>query len=293
MKTRSLNPRNDKQLKKALKLFPKLVKEQERNYKARERDIKRFEKLSKQLAADQSAPHPWRVCPYGEHWVRTHPMRVKPSKRNPQGGGTTRHDHCARNRSGKDHLYVDEIEEIATRNFSTVKNKPCPLALDFPNGNTFDDLIGGWVQYWNDVLKPPEPLDPNFVKALVATESGFRQKLLANPRNSNSARGLMQVNNQARRALGDPKGELKDHFVNTTKADLNDPNVNICSGVRWLFNKRERASAKLGHTATWLEAVEEYKGLSKVPEKRRTELLSKLQEVYKQLAECAKARTSS
>jgi hypothetical protein len=49
--------------------------------------------------------HHWRVCPYGEHWVRTHPMQVPPSQTHPDGIITTRSQHCARNSSGKDHLY--------------------------------------------------------------------------------------------------------------------------------------------------------------------------------------------
>jgi len=24
--------------------------------------------------------HPWRVCPYGEHWVKVHPLKVPPSE---------------------------------------------------------------------------------------------------------------------------------------------------------------------------------------------------------------------
>ena len=47
--------------------------------------------------------------------------------------------------------------------------------------------------------------------------------------------------------------------MTATKKDLNDPNVNICAGVRWLFRKRDLASTKLKRTATWIEAGEEYK----------------------------------
>ena len=57
--------------------------------------------------------HSWRMCPYGEHWVSTHPMHVPPSKTHPEDSVTTRHEHCARNPSGKDQLYPDEIQEIA------------------------------------------------------------------------------------------------------------------------------------------------------------------------------------
>ena len=280
----------DKKLQRALENFPKLIKEQERNYKAREKDIARFAKLSKELAESQSKPaiHAWRMCPYGEHWVKTHPMHVKASKAHPRGSMATRHSHCAKNPSGKDHLFPEEIQEIAQQNFTQVKNLPCPLDLDFSKGNDFDILIAGWVQYWNEVLTPSEPLDPNLVKALIATESKFDEKSIFNPKNSNSARGLMQINNQGRKSLGDARGELKDHFVSVTKADLNDPNINICSGIRWLFNKKRLASSKLNHEASWLETVAEYKGFSKAEPKRRKQLLERFLDKYEVLSKCKK-----
>lgn len=208
--------------------------------------------------------HPWRLCPAGEHWVITHPMHVPPSKRHPDGCVTTRHGHCAHNPTGKDQLYPDEIKTIAACNFSKLKNLPCPNDLGFhKNGNKYDELIAGWVQYWNEVLQPDAPLDPSLVKALIASESGFNPRMLANKNNQNSARGLSQIRNDTRKILGDEKGELKDHYLTITREELNDPNVNICSGVRWLFWKRERASAKLGRTTTWEEGVAEYKGVLK------------------------------
>ncbi len=208
----------------------------------------------------QPKTHPWRMCPAGEHWVRTHPMQVPPSRKHHDGSITTRHSHCARNPSGKDQLYPEEVQEIAERHFSRLENLPCSLPLKFKNGSKYDAFIAGWVQYWNEVMKPEPPLDPNLVKALIASESGFRPLLLSKKSDSNSARGLMQITNGTRKILGNEKGELKDHYVTATKNDLNDPNVNICAGVRWLFRKRDLASIKLARIATWVEAGEEYKG---------------------------------
>ena len=54
---------------------------------------------------------------------------------------------------------------------------------------------------------------------------------------------------------------MKDHLVTGTKEELNDPNVNICAGVRWLFEKRRLASSHLKKSASWLETIWEYKGL--------------------------------
>lgn len=208
-----------------------------------------------------AAPHPWRLCPAGEHWVMTHPMRVPPSKSHPTGSITTRRGHCAKNPTGKDQLYPDEISEITQQSFKDLKIKPCPSDLGFKiKGTQFDDLIAGWTKYWNEVLKPKEPLNPNIVKALIASESGFNPEMLANKKNSNSARGLMQILNSTRKTLGDEKGELQDHFLTVTKNELNDPSVNICAGIRWLFQKQKLASSYLSREASWQEAIMNYKG---------------------------------
>ena len=121
----------------------------------------------------QAKAHPWRRCPAGEHWLKTHPMQVPPSRKHHDGSIATRHAHCASNPSGKDQLYSGEIQEIAERPFPLHKNPPCSLSLNFKNGSKYDDFIAGWVQYWNEVLKPEPSLDPNIVKALIASEPRF------------------------------------------------------------------------------------------------------------------------
>lgn len=235
--------------------------------------------------------HPWRICPYGEHWVKTHPLHVPPSKTHPEGSVTTRHEHCARNPSGKDQLYPEEIQEIAGQNFANLKSKPCPIDLGFHNkGDKYDDFIAGWVQYWNDVLKPDEPLDSNLVKALIASESSFLPNKLANPKNSNSARGLTQITNDTRKILDGYHGDLKDHLITVTKEELNDPNVNICAGVRWLFEKRRLASFHLKRAASWVEAVWEYKDVKGAKTKEDAEKMKNIfNRFYEELQKCGKA----
>lgn len=231
--------------------------------------------------------HPWRLCSPGEHWVRTHPMAIPPSKKNPVGSTTIRRGHCARNPTGKDQLYPDEIQEISNSRFSKIKDMPCPLGFEFgKKGNRYDSLIAGWTKYWNDVLQPPSPLDPNLVKALIATESGFKSDVLADKRNKNSARGLMQITNDTRRILGDERGELKDHFLTLSREDLNDPSNNICAGIRWLFRKHEIASSRLQRTATWEEAVAEFKGIRTATKARATELMTQFNKKLENLKKC-------
>ena len=216
---------------------------------------KRKKKPTRKSPSKKGNIHPWRVCPYGEHQVVTHPKHNPPSKTHPEGSISTVHWHCAKNPSGKDQLYPDEIQEITNQHFSDLKNKPCSLPLKFVNGSEYDALITGWVQYWNELLEPDVPVDPNLVKALIASESGFTSNKLTNKKNSNSARGLMQITNDTRKLLGGSKGDLKDHLITATKADLNDPSVNICAGIRWLFEKRRLASSTLKEPASWLDAI--------------------------------------
>jgi hypothetical protein len=71
----------------------------------------------------------------------------------------------------------------------------------------------------------------------------------------------MQVTNESRIALGNEKGEIKDHYLTLTIEDLKDPTNNICAGIRWLFQKQKLASGHLGHNANWIETIKDYKGL--------------------------------
>ena len=252
-------------------------------------NLRKEDSRSKNPEPNQEKVHPWRLCPSGEHWVRAHPLHMPPSGRHPSGLLTSREGHCARNPSRKDQLYPHEILEISDQNFSKVKNKPCSIDLGFKGkGDKYDELIAGWVQYWNDIFKSKNPLDPNLVKALIATESSFRKDLLANKKNQNSARGLMQVTNGSRKILGDEKGELKEHFLTVTRAELNDPNINICAGVRWLFHKRKLVSSRLNREATWEEVIYSYKGCSTVEPSRAKDLIDEFSKKLQELQKCGR-----
>jgi len=204
--------------------------------------------------------HPWRLCPLGEHWVKEHALRVPPSKTHPVGTITTRRGHCAKNPSGKDQLYFDEMQEIAERNFSKLTGAPTTNNLGFKYlGNRYDHLIRGWTQFWNEVFQPKEQLDPNLVKALIASESSFDRNANGNAGKHNTARGLMQVTDQTLGILADEDGELRDHLINLTQDQIYEPSANIGAGIRWLFRKQETTSAKLKRNASWIETVADYK----------------------------------
>lgn len=203
--------------------------------------------------------YPWRRCPMGKHYVREHEVNFPASKKHPNGFISVRHEHCAENRSHKNELSFDEIQYITNTYFSTLIGPPTPHALvkEFSKADNYDLEIRGWVKYWNDIFKLDAPLDPNLVKALIATESSFD---IEPKRTIKTAHGLMQITNKTHRYLRDTKIELKDYLIVLTQKQLLNPSANICTGIRWLFRKKETASSKLKHEATWINAVEDYKG---------------------------------
>jgi hypothetical protein len=239
-------------------------------------------KNNKQINSNKIIPnkiHPWRICPAGQHWVQSHLLHIPPSLNNPAGSLTTRSGHCHSNSSHKDSIYPLEIHEISINFFDSVPEKTSPIDLRFKKGNDFDLFIQGWTKYWNDIFKPEDPLDPNLVKALIATESGFNSNAVTKVGKTKLyARGLMQVTDQSLKILGDTKGELHDYLVHLTQQELLDPNFNICAGIRWLFRKKEIAESRLNKKLTWSEAIQNYKA-----EKNGSKLIDRVHNYYKKL----------
>src|SRR3989338_2368208 len=233
---------------------------------------------NKKPPVDPKPVHPWRICPLGEYWRNLHPRHVTPSKKHPDGITTVK-GHCVTNPSGKDQLYSEEMQLIAEKNFGQFKLIPLPEIPEFQKKDlVYDHIIQGWTQYWNDVLKPQEPLDPCLVKALIATESGFNSNAWNKKHGRQRARGLTQVTDQTLRYLSDDYHELKDHFLHLKEDETLDPNFSICAGIRWLFRKKEIANSKIGRKASWIDAVGEYKHY-----KMDDPNMQKFIEIYKEL----------
>ncbi len=117
-------------------------------------------------------------------------------------------------------------------------------------------------------MKASNRLDPNLIKALIASESGFNPDTINshNPAKIGSAHGLMQLTDETLRILNGREEGLRDHFVYLSHAEAMDASANICAGIRWLFLKRAGAQERYdqiarGHTVTWDDAVAEYKGI--------------------------------
>ncbi|MBX3021342.1 MAG: transglycosylase SLT domain-containing protein [Bdellovibrionales bacterium] len=231
--------------------------------------------------------HPWRLCPTGESWVRTHPLTVPVSSEGPRRK-TTRHGHCRIN-AGKSEIYTaDELKDIAESHFDKLiqdtELMPIPDSMGFQNGNNYDHLIAGWTKFWNEILNPKTPLTPDFVKALIATESSFETP---KDRNSSdgSARGLIQVTDNTRKALKDLKGELRNHYIELSVEESREPTTNIAAGIRWLHHKKKLAEHRLKREITWEEAGAEYKGIFPQIGKNKTAdgIMRKLREYHGRL----------
>lgn len=223
--------------------------------------------------------HSWRPCPYGKHWVSAHARNRVSGK----GNHFTQfvNGFCRTNPSHHDHLYPDEIHEIANAHFYKLIGPPAKNDLGFGVlGNSYDELIRGWTQYWNEVLQPLEPLDADLVKALIASESSFIADKWNGLKGRQSARGLMQVINATVPLLSDPK-ELGDYLVALDERDMIDPNLNICSGIRWLFRKKQLVEHKAKRTVTWRDAVAAYKSVK--PDESR--LMPRFDGYFKKLKE--------
>lgn len=199
---------------------------------------------------------PWRICPIGKHWVKRHPKDLKSGKQTDHDG------HCRKNPSGKDVIKTDEIKILQNLEiFQKTNLKADGHDLGFgERGTKFDHIINGVVAYWNEMLKPSEPLHPNIVKTLIATESSF----LVDPpvlNKKHKAIGIMQLLPETIKYLKPTGKQLRDHFVVISEHDAKDPVVNIFAGTRWLFKKRDLLIRR-NKNATWLDVLSEYKGIS-------------------------------
>jgi len=205
--------------------------------------------------------HPWRMCPGGQHYRRHTNVSAYTRTDGTEIGVHPRRGTCANNPSGKDQLYTEEMEQIAGQYFDTFKLVPLPEIPKFgKKGQFYDHFIQGWTQYWNDVLKPNEPLDPHMIKALIASESSFDPNAWNEKHGPGRARGLTQVTDITLRYLSLEKyHELKDHFLHLKEDDTLNPNFSICAGIRWLFRKKEIADSKIMGEVSWIDAVGEYK----------------------------------
>ncbi|MBX7231735.1 MAG: transglycosylase SLT domain-containing protein [Bdellovibrionales bacterium] len=190
--------------------------------------------------------------------VLEHPLHVPVSEKNPTG--ITIRDRHLRRLKGT-YLDAAEIESI----FKNYDRKgiiyPTKGELkEYKDADKYDDVIAVWTDYFNKKFNADPPLDLDVVKALIASESGFR----ADPRENKKAFGITQITPDTLKIVQDPIGEAKEFIFNKIRQkDLKDPNIAIPMGVRWLFRKRATAMYQLKRAPDHEELILEYKGLLK------------------------------
>lgn len=204
-------------------------------------------------------------------------MHVPVSQKNPTG--ITIRDRHLRRLKGT-YLDREEIESV----FKNYNRKdiifPAAKKLEHLNSDKYDVLIAVWTDYFNKKFEANPPLDPDVVKSLIASESGFRE----DPSENKIAFGIAQITLETFKALQDSKGEVKDFiFTDIRKKDLKDPNINIPMAVRWLHRKKRLAEGKLSRAATAEEIILEYKGLLKSKSDEKKRALKNFRENYDKL----------
>jgi hypothetical protein len=188
--------------------------------------------------------------------VRSHPMRVPVSRKNPSG--TTIRDEHIRRLEG---TYLDTTQIVAVFKNYDRKGITYPTKgrlSEYKNSDKYDDLIAVWTDYFNKKFEASPPLDPDVVKALISSESDFREDPLENKK----AFGITQITPATLKIVQDPSGEAKKFiFHKIRQKDLKEPTFAIPIGIRWLFRKRATAIAQLNRAPDHEELILEYKGL--------------------------------
>lgn len=91
------------------------------------------------------------------------------------------------------------------------------------------------------------------------------------------------------KTLTDFFGSNMPHKITISRKELNDPNLNICAGIRWLFEKRRLLSSRLKRSATWVETVWDYKAVKRAKTKEDAERIKKtFNKFYEELQKCGK-----
>ena len=214
--------------------------------------------------------------------VREHPMEVPISKKNPDG--VTIRDRHLRHLKG---AFLDSTDiESVFKNYDR-KDLAYPtklkLTLKYKNADKYDEVIAVWTDFFNKKFKSDPAIDPDVMKALIASESSFNPDPL---KNRKIALGISQITKKTLKILLDPKGETKEFFFkNIRQKDLKKPNISIPMAVRWLHRKKETAESKLGRTPNNEEIILEYKGLLKSNSDFKKSGLKKYREDYAKLKE--------
>lgn len=210
--------------------------------------------------------------------VREHQRHVPVSAKNP--GGITIVDRHLRRIPGTSLDRNEIASTFATYDKSKIL-RPTPHKItQFKNADEYDELIAMWADYFSKKLNVDPALDPDVIKALIASESGFRK----DPKENRIAFGITQITKSTLEIVQDSSGEAKEFIFNQIRQkDLKDPEVAIAIAARWLSRKKNLAKSKLGREPTAEEVILEYKGLLRSSTKYKDKALANFREYYEML----------
>jgi len=205
-------------------------------------------------------------CEPGYHFVKEH-LRV--------GNSGKRHivsAHCRKNsKSKKKFLYKSNLDYLYQKLKGRYKYKRLNKIKGYPQDKgQYDDLIQFWLNYWKEQGLINEDIDPLLVKAIIAVESSFRERVITKMPGS-SATGLMQLLVTTMEILAQKRGkEIGRAMIEISQEEAREANVNVAAGTRWLIykittspkkkskSKRVRAYSGVKFYHSWSEDGEDY-----------------------------------
>ena len=173
------------------------------------------------------------TCKPGNHLVKAH-IRISRS-----GFKHIVSAHCRKNpKSKKNFLYRSNLNYIYESFRNKYKYKKLKKIKGYPQDKgQYDQLIQFWLKYWKEQGLIKEDIDPLLVKAIIARESSFREKVVTEMPNS-SATGLMQIVKKTMKIMAGKLGrEIRKSNIDITQDEAKEANTNIAAGTRWLIYK--------------------------------------------------------
>ena len=177
--------------------------------------------------------------------VREHSRHVPTSKKNPSG--LTIVDQHLRHIDGR---YLDLV--LIEKTFENYDKKkilyPGKEKLFMRDEDKYSEYIAVWVDFFNKKLNLKFLIDPDMVKALIASESTF------NPNAVNmNAKGLTQITTDTLQILQDLNGESKDFIFNENE-------------IRIPYSEKTLANYKEGLRGSSFTTDVKLNQLGKIPE---------------------------
>lgn len=205
-------------------------------------------------------------CRPGFHFVKTHIRFSKNGKKH------LVNEHCRKNSKSKSKfLYHSNLKYIFDTYVNDYRYKKLKRIKGYPQDRgQYDIAIQFWLKYWKSKRLINEDIDPLLIKAMIACESSFRERVITKMPNS-SATGLMQVLQSTMKIMAGKLGnEIRRSNIDITQEEARDFNTNIAAGTRWLIykittspwkrksSKKERVYGGVKYYHSWDKDGEKY-----------------------------------